>query len=160
MDLEKGMQIGNELLNGKGLNHSAFAREMLNKQDLDQVDRNKTKKLYTAIFDGLSQENGKAMYKDGHDYFLKQEVANKECCGEDCESLKAKIVELEAENARLNGLVSNLKAKIAELSDQPIEKPVVLKSWKYNWGTGESKLFPMDKVKDLGPEWKEGPKPK
>ena len=160
MDLEKGMKVGNELLNGKGLNHSAFARELLNKDKIDQTDRNKTKKLYTAIFDGLQQENGKAMYQDGHDWFLKQEKTEKACCGEDCEPLKVKIAELEGENARLNGLVNNLKAKIAELSDIPIEKPIVLKSWKYNWGTGEAKLFEMDKVKDLGKEWHEGPKPK
>ena len=155
MDLEKGMKVGNELLNGKGLNHSAFARELLSKQDIDQGDRNKTKKLYTAIFDGLSQENGKAMYKDGHDYFLKQEK-EKECSGEETELL-LKIAGLEVENARLNGLVSNLKVK---MDNTPIEEPVVPKTCKYNWKTGKSEVFDMDKVSELSSDWHEGPKPK
>ena len=163
MDLEKGMEIGNELLNEKGLNHSAFTREILGKQDINYADKNKTKELYTTIFDGLKQENGEEIYKDGHDYFLKQEKASNDN-SEDCEPLKARITELESENTqirgkniRLEGLVDSLKDRIANVKE---DKSKISQTWKYNWKTGEAKVFDMDKISELSVDWKEGPKPK
>lgn len=141
-ELQEQTQIAMELMRGPGLNHTAFTKEVLGKNKVDNKDKSETREAYDKILLFLRKEYGDSVYKDGHDHFLKEESI---------EDLKARIVQLEEENAEL-------KAEIQK-------GPMIIhddgkRTWRYNQLTGESKQVSTAEAKLLDPKvWKGYPKP-
>lgn len=87
-------EIATKLAKGTGLSHISFTRELIGKKKPDNTDKGKTKEAFNVALANLQAEHGDLLYKDGHNFFLKEE---------DVPALKAKIAELEAAVADLKG---------------------------------------------------------
>lgn len=149
---EQGMAIAEALLRGPGLNHMAFARDLLNKETPTNKDKSDTKELYDDIIEEVQARYGvtklnitggltePGIYKDGHDHFLAEEGI---------EHLKGIIKELEDENAKL-------RAQLTKAGEDPDEPRV----WRYNHKTGKAAIFTESKARELEAVWKDHPRKK
>jgi hypothetical protein len=137
--IEHALAMG--LLRGKGLSHSAFTREYLGKETIDNKDKSETREAFDEILAFVKKEHGDAIYKDGHVHLLKEPES------EEVKALKAKITELEAE-------LEELKAKPKVV----VEVSAGGRTWRYNHKTGASKQFAVAEAAQLGDEWKSYPK--
>jgi hypothetical protein len=124
------VQVAKDLLNGAGLNKTAFARGVLGKEDISPKDKQATKELFDSAFELLKGKHGDSIYKDGHDYFLKEV---------DVEALKEEIVVLKAMNSAMTEKLTKLSGKV---KDQAPERS----QWLYLKGKGE--MFPISKVEE------------
>jgi len=124
------VQIAKDLLGGAGLNKTAFARGVLGKEDISPKDKQSTKELFDSVFKLLKDKHGDDIYKDCHDFFLKEV---------DIEALKEEIADLKAKSARW-------KEKIAELGGKVKDQAPERKQWLYKKGKGE--MFPISEVEE------------
>lgn len=139
---DRELQVADELLKGKGLNHSSFTRAYLNKEEINNQDKDQTKEAYDTVLVLLQEEHGDAIYKDGHDHFTKEPES------EDIETLRAKIAELEEENAKLKA-----EPKVV------VEVNKGGRTWRYSHKTGASRQFTTAEAANLDSnEWKSYPK--
>jgi predicted RNase H-like nuclease (RuvC/YqgF family) len=102
----KELEIAENLLRSTGLNHAAFTRECLNKEQADSTDKAKTREAYDRVLEFINSTYGENVYQDKHSLRLKET---------DLEDLKKRLDTLEAENAELRSLVMENKDQVPKV---------------------------------------------
>ena len=141
---EKVDKIAMELLHGKGYNRASFARLVLEKEEITPKDKNETRELFDNVLKEIQKEHGNNIYKDGHDYFIKEL---------DAEALKAQVEELKKEKSELAKNLASAERRVPGSKEER-------KQWLYDYKK-IGKLFYISEVKDaLLDGWKEHPEDK
>jgi hypothetical protein len=158
------LKVAMDLLEGKGLNHTAFTKDYLDQEIVDSIDKKKTKDAFDSAIALLTEEYGERIYKDGYDYFLRAETPRGDIddLKDEVERLKGDLLAMttERDNAQAESNMFEHKVEMLNnlIRNSKVEPEPELRKWRYNQETGEGKIFTVSEIENLDPEWKDRPK--